>query len=54
MIHSIKNRSIAKTASKPRKLRTMPNYGSYGMKDPTKVVKKANPHLDNTDKRSKK
>lgn len=48
--HSIKNRAIAKTASKPRKLRTMPNYGHYGMKDPTKEVKKANPGLDNTKK----
>lgn len=54
MKYSIKNRSLGKTASKPRKLRTMPDYKSYGMKDPTKVVKKANPHLDNTDKRSKK
>lgn len=49
-MHSVKNRSLAKVASKPRKLRTMPGYSHYGMKDSTKEVKRANKGLDNTKK----
>ena len=51
---NVKNRALAKTMKQPRKLRTMPGYAHYGMKDPTKEVKKANPGLDNTKKQSPK
>jgi len=53
-IHSVKNKALARTMKQPRKLRTMPGYSSYGLKDPTKEVKKANPGLDNTKKQSPK
>ena len=53
-IHSVKNKALARTMKQPRKLRTMPGYAHYGMKDPTKEVKKANPGLDNTKKQSPK
>lgn len=53
MMHSVKNRSLARIQKQPRKVRTMPGYPTYGMKDPTKEVKRANPGMDNT-KRSKK
>ena len=50
--HSVKNRALARTMKQPRKLRTMPGYPDYGMKDPAVEVKKANPGLDNTKRQS--
>lgn len=50
MKESKKNAGLATAMKNPRKLRTMPNYASYGMKDPTKEVKKHNKGLDNTKK----
>ena len=49
---SIKNAGLLKAARNPRKMRTMPGYPAYGMKDPTREVKKANKGLDNTPKKN--
>ena len=53
MKYSIKNRTLGKIAAQPKKLRTMPNYPAYDMKNPTKVVKQMNKGLDNTKPKSK-
>ena len=50
---STKNRSLGKIATQPRKLRTMPGYSSYGLKNPTKETKLKNPGLDNTKPKNK-
>lgn len=48
---STRNAALLKVAKQPRKLRGVPSYKEFGMKDPTKEVKKANPGLDNTKKK---
>ena len=53
MKYSTKNRALGKIAAQPKKLRTMPDYKSYGMKNPTKEVKRVNKGLDNTKPKNK-